>query len=477
MEYYIRSSMNTNPMKHFVLLPLLILFLACTSPKKTTGSGKEQQSLPELPLSELDIPIRIASAAVLAKAEKLVPSEFTSNGWPEFMHPSCDFRYKYRFVRTSLQITCSNNLINIRFGGNYQVSGSKCLCTAGIPVTPWISGNCGFTPQPLRKVNMAISSNLQFLPNYQIRTTTIINQVQPVDKCEVSVFSSDITQLVMDSIRSSLATFSTALDQSIAALSFEKFVTQLKDSSYQKMHLGKYGYFLLNPTALRIGQLNYSKDSFSISLGVSCRPQFGSDPANHISAPVSMPALLQTESRNGVRLYINMNYDYDFLTKILRDSLHNKVFEVKGRTIVVKDASVRGLDNHQVELRVDFAGSNHGSVYLRGTPILDTAKQTLSLSDIEYSLEGEDLALKIARSLFRNKIRKTIQGKSYLDVSAFLNANKIMIDQQLNREWSPGIYSSGYLREAKIVGMLVTPQNIQLQVFIAGELKLLGGNL
>jgi hypothetical protein len=130
-----------------------------------------------------------------------------------------------------------------------------------------------------------------------------------------------------------------------------------------------------------------------------------------------------------------------------------------------------------VELRIDFAGSNHGSIFLRGTPLLDSAKQTLSIPDIQYSLEGEDLALKIARSLFRNKIRKTIQGKSYLDVTAFLNSNKTMVDQLLNREWIPGMYSSGYLKEAKIIGMLVTTQNIQLQVFINGELKLLGGNL
>ena len=52
-----------------------------------------------------------------------------------------------------------------------------------------------------------------------------------------------------------------------------------------------------------------------------------------------------------------------------------------------------------------------------------------------------------------------------------------MIDQQLNREWAPGINSSGSLKEAKIIGMLVTEQNIQLQVFISGELKILGGNL
>ena len=460
------------------LIPVILLLLSCSSSKKITASQEQkEQELPELPLSELDIPVRLAAAPVLARAEQLVPTEFTSDTWPDFMHPSCDFRYKYRFVRTSLQITCVNNIIGIRFGGNYQVSGSKCLCTAGIPVTPWISGNCGFLPQPLRKVNMTLSTSLQFLPNYQLHTSTAINKIQPIDKCEVSVFSSDITQMVMDSIRSSLAAFSSGLDQTIAGLSFNKYVKQLKDSSYKKIALGPYGYFLLNPTAVRIGQLNYAKDSFSISLGVSCKPWLGSDPVNHSAVPASLPGLLQTENRNGVRLYLNLNYDYNFLSKILQDSLHNKVFELKGRTIVVKDAGVQGIGNHQIELRIEFAGSNHGNIFLRGTPQLDTAKQTLSLADIQYSMEGEDLALKIGRSLFRNKIRKTIQGKSYLDITAWTAANKVMIDQILNRELVKDVYSSGSIREAKIIGMLVTGQNIQLQVFISGELKILGGNL
>jgi hypothetical protein len=469
--------MKTNPLKYLFYLPVLLFVLSCSSAKKTTVSKEEEQTLPELPLSELDIPVKIAAAPILEKAEQLVPAVFTSDAWPDFLHPTCDFRYKYRFIRTNLQVSCVNNVIGIHFGGNYQVSGSKCLCTAGIPVTPWISGSCGFPPQPLRRVNMAISTILQFLPDFKMHTITMIKQVQPVDRCSVSVFSSDITQVVMDSIRSSLTVFTSALDQTIAGLSFTKFVNQIKDSSYRKIFMGKYGYFLLNPSTFRIGQLNYERDSFAISLGVSCRPQFSSDSVNHILVPASLNPLLQTESRNGIRLYLGMNYDYEFLTQILRDSLHNKVFELKGRTLVVKDASIRGIDNHQVELRIDFAGSNHGSIYLKGTPVLDTARQTLALPDIKYSLEGEDLALKIAKSLFRNKIRKTIQGKTYLDIAGLLNANKGMLDQQMNREWIRGVYSSGNLKEAKIIGMLVTRQNIQLQVFISGELKLLGGNL
>jgi hypothetical protein len=464
-------------MKQLALIPFLFLFIACSSPKKVTSSSKEPEFLPDLPLSELDIPIKIASAPLLARIEKMVPSEFASEGWPGFMQPSCDFRYKYRFIRTGLQFSCVNNLVIINFGGNYQISGSKCLCTAGISVTPWISGYCGFPPQPLRKVSMSLSTNIQFLPNYRLKTTTNINQIQPLDKCSVSIFSSDITQLVMDSIRSSLVSFTSALDQNVSGLNLEKFTRLLKDSVYKKIPIGHYGYFSLNPNTFRVGQLNLVKDSFLISLGISCRPQLSSDPSNQNPEPSSLPALLPTENRSGVRVYLNMNYDFNFLTNILHDSLYNKVFEIKGRTIVVKDASIRGMTNHQIELRIDFAGSNHGSIYLRGTPVLDTAKQTLEIPDIQYSLEGEDLALKIVHNLFRNKIRKTLKGNSYLDISAYLNANKKIIYQSINKELFSGFYSSGYIQEAKIIGMLITPQNVQIQIFADGELKLLGGNL
>jgi hypothetical protein len=460
------------------LLPLILVVLAgCSGSRKIASEAPVPRSLPELPASEIDIPVKIAAAPILDKAEKIVPQEFSSDAWPAFVQPSCDFRYKYRFVRSVLQVGCINNIVSIHFSGNYQVGGSKCLCTAGIPVTPWISGSCGFPPQPLRRVNMGLQSSIQFLPDYKVRTSTIITGIQAIDRCQVSVFSNDITQLVMDSIRSSLQTFSAAMDQTIAGLDFSKFVRQAKDSSFRKMAVGKYGYLLLNPSAIRVGQLNYAKDSFAISFGLSCKPQLGSDPVNHDPIPATLPSLLQTESRSGVKLYLNMMYDYAFLTRLLQDSLHNRVFEVKGRTIVIKDATISGSDDQQISVRVDFAGSNHGSVYLKGTPVLDTAKQTLGIPDITYSLEGEDLALKIARSLFRNKIRKTIQGKTYLDIGELVNANRAQAEQQMNREIVKGIYSYGKLKEAKIIGLLVTSKGIQVQVFIAGDLTIATGNL
>jgi len=284
-----------------LLLPLaFLLFTGCSSSKKIgSPASPTPRTLPELPASEIDIPVRIAAAPILDKAEKVVPAEFTSDGWPNFIQPSCDFRYKYRFVRSALQIACKNNILDIHFSGNYQVGGSKSLCTAGIPVTPWISGSCGFPPQPLRKVNMGLQTSLQFLPDYRIRSSTGITGIQAIDKCQVSVFSTDITQLVMDSIRSSLQTFTAGMDQTVAGLNFSKFIQQARDSSFRKVALGKYGYILLNPSAVRIGQLNYVNDSFAISFGLSCRPLLTSDRVNHDALPAAFPPLLQTDSRSG----------------------------------------------------------------------------------------------------------------------------------------------------------------------------------
>ena len=46
---------------------------------------------------------------------------------------------------------------------------------------------------------------------------------------------------------------------------------------------------------------------------------------------------------------------------MLNDSLRNKVIDVKGRTIFVKDVAMKSLGDRRVEIRIDFAGSKEGT--------------------------------------------------------------------------------------------------------------------
>ena len=173
----------------------LVFFVSCTSSKKAASSLilHLPDSLPALPTSEIDLPVKINAKPILFKANFLVPTEFTSDGWPNYLQPSCDFRYKYRFVRSGFIITCVNNVLGVQLTGNYQVAGAKCLCSLNKPVSPWISGSCGFGKEPLRRVNINVSSRLSFLPNFKIATITAPGKIDAMDKCYVSLFSSDVT--------------------------------------------------------------------------------------------------------------------------------------------------------------------------------------------------------------------------------------------------------------------------------------------
>ena len=471
-------------LKPFLFWLSVCVVVSCSSTKKATSPTPSASNalhlpdvLPSLPASEIDLSVKIYAPPVLAKGDSIVPKEFTSDGWPNFSQPSCDFRYKYRFVRSGLSITCYKNKIGIQFTGNYQLSGSKCICAMNKPVSPWISGSCGYGNEPLRRIAISVSSQLNFLPDYKIKSFTKLDNLIAYDKCMVSLFSNDVTGLVVDSVRSSVNAFCSALDQAIAGMDFSKTFQQAFAQANNKTQISKYGYLSLNPSSVRVGQLNYWKDTFTISVGVTCRPQLTSDSANASKAP-ALPVLNASENKSNVSLYLSADYDYAFLSKLLNDTLRNKVFDVNGRTIVIKEASIKGIGNHRIEVKVDFSGSNKGRIYLRGTPVLDVANQTLTMPDITYALEDEDLALKIAKKLFRNKIKKNLQGKSYLDVAALIKSNLPMLNEKLNStKLTNNIFSSGSVNDIKIVGLLARDSTIQMQVYTSANIAIISSGM
>jgi len=471
-------------LKPFLLSLLVCSVISCTSTKKMTSPISSTSNafhlpdiLPSLPASEIDLPLKIYAPPILAKADSIVPKEFASDGWPNFSQPSCDFRYKYRFVRSGLSITCSNNKISVQFTGSYRLSGSKCICAMNKPVSPWISGSCGYGNESLRRISINVSSQLNFLPNYKIKSLTKLDNLIAYDKCMVSLFSNDVTGLVVDSVRSSVNAFCTALDQAIAGMDFSKTFQQAFGQASIKIPISKYGYLAMNPSIVRIGQLNYSKDTFNISVGLTCRPQLTSDSANTSTTPL-LPVLNVNENKSNVTLYLATEYGYAFLSKLLNDTLRNKAFDVNGRTIVIKEASIRGIGNHRIEVRIDFSGSNKGRIYLRGTPVLDVANQTLTMPDITYALEDEDLALKIAKKLFRNKIKKNLQGKSYLDVAALIKSNLSMLNEKLNNtKLTNNIFSSGSFNDIKIVGLLARDNAIQMQIYTNANITIVSSGM
>ena len=234
----------------FTLL-LSALIFACGTARKTSAVPETSQTLPALQESVINVPVKLFARPYIRQAENMAPLEFTSERWPDYDLSSCDFRYKYRFVRSNLGFACTNNRMTITFAGNYQIAGSKTVCAFGKQVSPWVNGSCGFGSEPMRRVMITINSQLEFQPNYTLKTTTLPEKVQAVDKCTVTIFNNDITQLVIDSIGASVAAFGSYMDKTIAGMNFTSTLQTLASKVGRKIPLMDYGYIKLNPSAVR----------------------------------------------------------------------------------------------------------------------------------------------------------------------------------------------------------------------------------
>ncbi|MBS1604570.1 MAG: DUF4403 family protein [Bacteroidetes bacterium] len=466
-----------------ICIPVFTLTLQSCGPSKkiaaptttmTPGAAapsSASDALPALPPSEIDLPIKIAGRPLIATADSLTPKEFLSDGWPGYLQTSCDFRYKYRFIRSGFTVQCTNNRLSIALRGHYQVAGGRCLCVSGKPVSPWVSGYCGFDNEPMRRVDLSFSTQLNFQPDYRLHTASGLDQLSALDRCTMSVFSIDMTQQIMDSIGASVNAFCKTLDASIAKMNFSGTLHQSATKAGQKIAIGPYGYLVVNPTAMRIGNLNYARDTFNISMGITCAPQLGSDSTNPARLP-PLPPLQSSANRSGVTLYLPASYDYSFINRLLNDSFRNRSFEYQGQKVTLRQLTVSGFGHHQIKMTVDFGGSHEGQFSVWGTPTLDTVRQELRVPDIQYELKSKEFAIKLARILFKNKIREGVKGNSFLDLAALLRANLPTLNAQLNRAIAPGIFTTGEVKQLKMIGLQAGEKSIQVQVYLRADLAI-----
>lgn len=456
-----------------MLFITMMLALSCKTTREPAGiTPTLERRLPELPVSTINIPVKIHMKPLLSQMDSSTSKIFTSENWPDFLQSSCDFRYKYRFLRSPFYFSCNNNIVQINFRGYYQIAGSKRLCTMGRQVSPWVTGTCGFGNESLRKVDLSIRSQLQLTRDHQVLTNTRLEKIQPLDKCEVTLMQNDVTTQIMDSIRSSVETYTRSFDNFVADLNNSPVLQEWRKGS-RVMPILTYGYMNLFPSQLNVSPFNYYNDTLHFMLGFSGRPSFSSDSLRLTSAS-PLPAVTNLTQPAHIETYLDASYDYGFFNRLLNDSLSNKPFTVEGKTFVINRVQVGGTPAGKINLRVDFSGYKNGSLSLTGTPQLDSLNQVISMPDISFSVDSRDMLVNIAKGLFRKKVMKELRNQSVLDIRELISRNKATIEARLNQQVTEWMSSRGSLNDLRVVGLMATDKHLQIQVYINANLEIIG---
>jgi hypothetical protein len=457
---------------------LFALFASCGSSKKaaTAAPPPVVKTLPPLTESVIHIPVKIVVKPFLQQAEQLAPTTITSDGWPAYLQSGCDFRYKYRFLRSGFQFSCVNNRVTMTMNGRYQIAGSKTVCVLGQSVSPWINGSCGFGEEPMRRVNIQLVSDLRFTPDYRLQTSTRVEKVQAIDKCVVTIFNNDVTQQVMDSIAAAVNFYGAAVDQNMRNLRFDEVLNPVAERAGKKIPLSTYGFMKLNANSVKLGAINLTGDTLKFIAGLSCFPEISSDSIN-TAVTQHLPPLSGTVNGDGFNLTTNAIYDYRTIDTLLTRTLKGREFDVKGEKIRISGVEVSGLDNYKVRFKIDFTGTKRGTLFLTGTPELDIQTQQLQVPDLEYDLNSSSLVLAVGKTFFNRQILESLRQQAKINVRELYLKNKVKIDTQLNRVIMDGIQMTGNTQELRLTGLVINKDNVQVQAQVKGQVNLVITNL
>jgi len=435
----------------------------------------ENFRIDSLPESELSIPIKVNLRPFFQMAEKYVDTVFTSEGYPDaWVQEGCDTRYKYVFRRGPLKISGLMNTLTLGFTGFYKIIGSTRVCVSGAVITPWTPPcKCGFGSEGERKVDVSFLSSIGIDPDYKLRLYTKRNEPNPLDKCEVCFWGQDITKQVMKGLKEELDASKVDIDKNYGNTDLRSRFQQVWDQLIKPYDLLGLGWLQINPQQFRINDFSINNDSLNITLGLTAKPTISFERA---TPPVAkLPSLGPYKPQKGFSIVLDAVLSYDSLSQLMNKQLAGKQFNFKKgfikKNFILDSCKVYGGGFDKMIIKINFSGTNNGIFYLVGHPIYDEANRMLEIKEVDFDIKSKNLLLGSADWLFDKKITKEIVKQARFDLGAYIDSAKFTLNQQLNRELTKGVSSTGIINTITLSGIYPLQQQLIIRSKCEGELS------
>ncbi len=461
----------------YCLLLLSALSLLSCSKKITAGIpllSETNFKLDSLPSSEIVIPVQVNLRPFYALAEKQVDTLFTSPGYPDkWVQPSCDTRYKYTFRRGPLQFRAAGMALNLGFTGYYRIIGSTRVCVSGASLSPWTPPcRCGFD-EAERRVNVSFNNSLAITPDYKIKLNIKRNEPQPLDKCEICFWGQDITKQVLAGLTAELDASKAALDKSYGTVDLRKEFQQLWDQLNAPYNVYGMGFLQINPEKLKINNVAARGDSLYLTLGLAARPAVSFE--RQSVSPRKIPDMGEFGRRDGFSIFVDASLNYDSLSTIMNRHLVNKEFDFnKGpvrKKFIIKECRLSGAGNEKLIIRINFSGTDNGTIYFTGRPVYTRETRVLEIKDLDFDIRSKDALLKGAEWLFSRRIINEVAKNTRFELGTYLDSARATINAQLNQEWIKGVSSKGTVSNIELIGVYPTSGALVIRSNCQGSLR------
>jgi hypothetical protein len=449
-----------------MLIPFL--FLAATLPPAPP---------PPAELSTIVIPIRTSLAPLLPQLEAQVPKSIEKLDAYE-LDPQKQFGMKYRVVRDPIALNVIGSGIHAMTTVHYSLEGCRRTQKPfGQEIVMWPCISCGFG-EPMRDAWISLSSHLDWDANWRLRSTT---RAQPVDfsskRCQVTFANIDITDwriapIVNDQLRQAVKT----IDANTPKLTNIRPIAEQVWSSLQApVLIAPRTWLVMDPADVALGPITGSGLSLTsvLTLRARTRVVVGERPP---VTPRPLPALrVAQEGNGGIRVPFDVEVPYEEATRLMMENFANRTYEGVAVRSIRLGASPAANGRVSIEIDVNYHASflKHysGLVFLEATPVFDPATRTLTLTNLEYSLDPHrrNPFLRIADRVAHDQLRATLANAAHWSVAPQIDALRDEIARAVTRPLASGVVMRGRVEAIEPGAVVLDPKGIVLHVLATGS--------
>lgn len=425
------------------------------------------ESLPPVPPSRLELPVRYDLKPALEWLESEVPTTIGDINKKMPISGNDRVHIAFQIEREPFKFSFEGRTIRISSVLHYQGRGWY-----NPRLLPEVSGSCGTgDTQPRARVTLTVTGMINEGWGIWSKSTVKAEPLTDTerDQCEVTAAHIDVTSKVLAAAEGALQGQLKKVDQKLQAYPVRTMVEGVWASMQKPLRLTDSLWLLINPISLRFLPPTVSGDTLFWQAGLEANPRIvgGSKPepsTNPLlppdrSEPPPPELLILSEGR----------LPYDVAEEILSKATKKTKIKIGMRSLRIRHLRPFPLGDGRIAVALTVSGPANGTLYAVGHPQIDSAG-ILSMPDLTID-DGSTGALTGALAWLATTDRVTVFLRDVIKVnlSKTIEKARVLAEKNMNRELAPGLVLRTTLTSATPIGVWGAPDALVAQVIVRGQ--------
>ncbi len=347
-----------------------------------------------------------------------------------------------------------------------------------LPMSIWFKYKAGITYLTgTAEIAIQFRTAFHILPDWSVQTDTQIESYEWLRKPKLQVGAIQIPLGFIGDVvlKNSQKTITSSIDR----LAKEQFnLREQVGEAWKKMFEPVLispefkTWLLIDPRSVTMTPMQMTPAAITATIMVESRPRLriGSRPEALSPTPLPSFRFAEAERRDFV-IYLNAEVPYEEAERIAREQLLGETFSSGNRSVTVEDVELYGKGATMI-VNTQLSGSFKGNVYFEGRPYFNLQRNSIDISDLNFTLETQNFLHKTAGWLLKSNLKRTIQQNLDFLLDTNLKDLEVELQKQLDHyPISQSIYLRGKLDQLQIQNAYMAPEAIRVHVGLRGNVE------